>query len=232
MHLHLRSPFRHSPEALAVLSGLLLLLAWDASNADVLLARWIAGPGGFALRGHWLLEGVLHQGARALAWGLVAVLAVGLRWPWGVLRALTPARRAWLLAVTLGGMLLVSALKRGSLTSCPWDLQAFGGMARHVSHWAWLQRDGGPGHCFPAGHASAAFAWVAGWFAFRDVRPDVARSWLAAALLVGIVIGSAQQLRGAHFASHTLWTAWICWAWAWACSGALTARDNDAPAAG
>ncbi|WBY01651.1 phosphatase PAP2 family protein [Ramlibacter tataouinensis] len=230
--MFLRSPFRRLPESLAVLAGLLLLMAWDASTADALLARWMGGPSGFALRNHWLLEGVLHQGARALAWGLVVWLAVGLRWPLGVLRALAPARRAWLLAATLGGMLLVSALKQGSLSSCPWDLQEFGGMARHVSHWAWLQADGGPGHCFPAGHASAGFAWVAGWFAFRDWRPGVARGWLVAALVAGAAIGLAQQLRGAHFASHTLWTAWICWTWAWAFSAALPPQEDDAPAAG
>ncbi len=30
-------------------------------------------------------------------------------------------------------------------------------------------------------------------------------------LLAGLLLGAAQQLRGAHFMSHTLWTGWICW---------------------
>ena len=25
------------------------------------------------------------------------------------------------------------------------------------------------------------------------------------------LLGLAQQMRGAHFMSHTLWTAWLCW---------------------
>ncbi len=25
------------------------------------------------------------------------------------------------------------------------------------------------------------------------------------------MLGVSQQLRGAHYMSHTLWTAWICW---------------------
>jgi membrane-associated PAP2 superfamily phosphatase len=25
------------------------------------------------------------------------------------------------------------------------------------------------------------------------------------------VFGVVQQMRGAHYMSHTLWTAWICW---------------------
>lgn len=218
--------------ALATVAALVLLLAWDASSGDAVLAHWVGGADGFPLRDRWLLTAVLHDGARGLAWLMVLWLALGLRWPTGVLRALPPARRLWLLGATLGGMLLVSALKRASLTSCPWDLQAFGGVAAHVSHWAWLQTDGGPGHCFPAGHASAGFAWVTGWFALRDLRPQAARRWLAAALVAGAVAGISQQLRGAHFASHTLWTAWICWTWAWACSGWLPRPKNDAPAAG
>jgi len=47
------------------------------------------------------------------------------------------------------------------------------------------------------------------------VAPAVARRWLAAALAAGLVLGVAQQLRGAHFMSHTLWSAWLCWVVAW-----------------
>ena len=73
-------------------------------------------------------------------------------------------------------------------------------------------RDGGAGHCFPAGHASAAFAYLAGWFVLRrSVARAVAMRWLAAALAAGLLLGLAQQVRGAHYMSHTLWTAWICW---------------------
>ena len=132
--------------------------------------------------------------------------------------------------VAVGGMLLVSAIKRVSVTSCPWDLAAFGGNLPLVSHWQLGLSDGGPGHCFPAGHASAGFAWIAGWFAWpRGSR--AARVWLATALVGGLVLGVAQQLRGAHFMSHTLWTAWTCWTWAWILSAFLPG-DHHAPAAG
>jgi membrane-associated PAP2 superfamily phosphatase len=29
--------------------------------------------------------------------------------------------------------------------------------------------------------------------------------------VIGFVLGVTQLLRGAHFPSHSLWTAWICW---------------------
>lgn len=115
----------------------------------------------------------------------------------------------------------ITVLKRLNHTSCPWDLAEFGGVARHVSHWLWGVRDGGAGHCFPAGHASTAFAYLAGWFVLRRSAPRAAGRWLLGALLAGMVLGLAQQMRGAHYMSHTLWTAWICWAWGLALETAL-----------
>ena len=221
------SPSSTALPAAASFLGLLLLLGWDASGLDLAAARWFGDAHGFALRDHWLFSTVLHQGGRAAAFVLAGGLAFKLLLP-GEDRA----RIAWLLATAVSGMLLVSLFKHESLSSCPWDLQPFGGPAAHVSHWLWGLRDGGPGHCFPAGHASAAFAWLAGWFAWRDTEPRRARAWLAGALAAGFLLGVAQQVRGAHFASHTLWTAWLCWTWAWACSLLLPEGARRAPAAG
>jgi membrane-associated PAP2 superfamily phosphatase len=33
-----------------------------------------------------------------------------------------------------------------------------------------------------------------------------------AVVALGIAYGIGQMLRGAHYPSHTMWTAWICWA--------------------
>jgi len=122
---------------------------------------------------------------------------------------------------------VVSSLKSLSATSCPWDLAEFGGVARYASHWALGMVDGGGGRCFPAGHASAGFAFVGGYFALRRRQPRAARLWLAASLAAGLVLGGAQQVRGAHFMSHTLWTGWLCWTTGWLCdlaAGALRRR--------
>jgi len=102
-------------------------------------------------------------------------------------------------------------MKHGSRTSCPWDLDQFGGVARYVSHWSWARADGGPGHCFPAGHASAAFAFFGGYFVLARRVRGLARWWLLAAVVGGLLLGVTQQMRGAHYMSHTLWTAWLCW---------------------
>ena len=35
-------------------------------------------------------------------------------------------------------------------------------------------------------------------------------------------MGLAQQMRGAHFMSHTLWTGWLCWTAGWLFDLAVT----------
>ncbi len=196
-------------------AALAAVLAWDLSGADLPLARLAGDSHGFSLRTHWLAAGVLHDGARHLAWLLALVLCVLAAWPLGPWRRLPWRRRVQLAAVPLFASALVALLKTSSSTSCPWDLAAFGGVARHVPHWQWFAADGGPGRCFPAGHASTGFAFAGGWFAWHDTAPALANAWLAMALCAGLALGIAQQLRGAHFMSHTLWTAWICWMAGW-----------------
>ncbi|MFB0916333.1 MAG: hypothetical protein QMB88_09985, partial [Burkholderiaceae bacterium] len=77
------------------------------------------------------------------------------------------------------------------------------------------------GGCFPGGHVSSAFGYVAllPGFLMAAEAPIRSRARMAlfALMVIGLALGLAQTLRGAHYPSHTLWTAWLCWvsAWAW-----------------
>lgn len=206
---------RPSPAFIATLLTLALLLAWDMSGLDLALATPFGDTHGFFLRDSWLLSSFLHDDARRAAWLPSLWLVIGIWWPTGLQRRLDTAERVQWAAATLFALAAISLIKRFSLSSCPWDLAQFGGHVQWVSHWAWGVKDGGAGHCFPAGHASAGFAFLPGWFVLRKRMPRAAAVWLAGALLAGFVFGFAQQLRGAHFMSHTLWTAWLCWTIGW-----------------
>ncbi|MDB5881104.1 MAG: (acid phosphatase) superfamily protein-like protein [Ramlibacter sp.] len=205
------------------------VILWDASGFDLLLARpWGSGQG-FALKDNWFLSNVLHEGARRAAWLPTLWLVIGVWKPTAVLRRLSRLQRVQWAGTTLLALAAIATFKQLSHTSCPWDLAEFGGHASWVSHWSLGMRDGGPGRCFPAGHASAGFAFVSGYFALRGVSIAQARAWLAGALLVGFVLGAAQQLRGAHFMSHTLWTGWLCWTIAWLVDAAVRKLYPAAP---
>lgn len=194
--------------ALTLLS-LGLLLAWDASGLDLAVVRAFGDAQGFVWRDAWFTRTLLHDGGRWLAWGVIALMLADAMQP--LLAGPRRSTRWYWLVVMLGCALLVPAIKRVSLSSCPWDLTEFGGVAAYVTHWQWGAADGGPGHCFPSGHAVAAFAFFGGYFAWRGSRPRLARTWLIAVCVVGGLFGWAQLARGAHYPSHTLWSAWLCW---------------------
>ena len=213
---------------------LIATLAWDTSGRDLPFMQWIGSPTGFPLQHQWWLEGVLHEGWRQLFVAFYLLMGVWAMWPsrWNLppLAAMVLPRRervALLLLVALS-LLAINLIKYSSLTSCPWDLELFGGSARYVSHWDLWQADGGPGRCFPGGHASSALAFLGlclPWLAppgkaTRDPEPGL--RWLMGLLMAGLVAGAAQTLRGAHFPSHTLWTLLICGSVSWA--GWLAAR--------
>jgi membrane-associated PAP2 superfamily phosphatase len=191
------------------LAALVLLLLWDLAGLDLAAMHLVGNAQGFAWQHAFFTSTLLHQGGRLLGWGLLGLLLVNVWRPlWAGPRR---ADRVRWLAVTALCVLAVPALKQINHTSCPWDLSQFGGMAAYVGHWQPGLGDGGPGRCFPSGHATAAFAFFSGWFALREHQPRAARWWLAGVLLAGLALGAGQYLRGAHYPSHTLWTAWLCW---------------------
>lgn len=192
--------------------GLAALAAWDASGLDIAVTRTFGGAAGFAWRDHWLTASLMHSGLRAVAWLLFAAVLISPWRPWGLLRGTALRQRLWLIGTVLACAALIPLLKRVSATSCPWSLAEFGGgAARYVPHWVRGLTDGGPGGCFPSGHASSAFAFLAAWFVLRDTAPRAARVALLVTVVTGGMLGAVQVVRGAHYPSHPMWTAWICW---------------------
>jgi len=203
MQKHLRSDMS------VALIGLALLLAWDASGLDLFFVRMVGDASGFAWRDVWFTRDLFHQGGRYLAGVVIVLLAINIWKP--LLKGPSRAERIYALVAAIVCMSLIPLFKRMSHTSCPYDLAEFGGVAQYVSHWRFGLLDGGPGHCFPSGHASAGFGFLSLYFALRSSRPEWARRTLALVLVIGTSYGWAQMARGAHYPSHTMWTAWICW---------------------
>lgn len=194
---------------LAVATVLLMPLGGDRAWADLLYA---AEGHAWALRTSFWTEHLIHRTGKwlsVLAW-FGAVLAWALAWR----RAdLARWRRplGCLVVATLFAALLVSWMKSWTDMDCPWDLVRYGG--ERTWHGLFAVRPAGAplGRCFPAGHASAGYAWVALYFFLRAARARWRGVGLAVGLLTGAVYGFSQQLRGAHFLSHDVWTLAICW---------------------
>jgi membrane-associated PAP2 superfamily phosphatase len=159
---------------------------FHAAGLDRLLSAPFGGPGGFPLRDDWFLSKIGHD---ALKWAMLAFWLFCLAWKRTRRGALYMAAAA----------MAVALLKNASPVSCPWDLPEYGGAAP-------------AGRCLPAGHPVAGFALFGLYFALRRENRKAAHAALAAAWIVGLAAGAVQVARGAHFASHVLWTAWVAWA--------------------
>jgi membrane-associated PAP2 superfamily phosphatase len=208
VHAGQASPIRR--DLVFLLAALLVLLSWEFSGADLWLIRLYGNPQGFALQHHPLLSHVMHDGGRLLAWVVLAVLAWDAYAPFW--KGPSRRMRVYAIALVLLSALAISGLKRISLTSCPWDLAEFGGQWAYVPHWLLQVHDGGPGHCFPSGHAASAFGFLLAWGVWRHFNLRVAQFMLAGSLSLGALFAWVQMARGAHYLSHSMWTAWLCWA--------------------
>ena len=209
--LHIHAAWRRLPER--VLLGLLCItLLWDVLGLDLQVSGLFGSVSGFAARDQWLWSvwghdrlGLLFRVAllALLTWALLG-------WPIRL-----EVRKRWLLAINVVlALLLVGLMKRSSLVSCPWDLGVFGGVADWVSHWRVGVSDGGPGRCFPGGHASGALGFIGLAWPLLDHSEMPRRrqgGWLLAGVLMAGALASLVQLvRGAHPVSHFFWTALLC----------------------
>jgi membrane-associated PAP2 superfamily phosphatase len=195
---------------LTLASALITLFDIDRQLADALYA-WQGGA--WIWRDAWLTDQLLHQGARQL----IKILGALIMLAFLVSLAVPRWRRhrgslGFLVLALFGGTAIVSSLKHALGTSCPWEFARYGGGLDYHSVLQQLVLRDGRG-CFPAGHASAGYAWVAVYFLGLRHEADWRHRALAGALLVGLIFGITQQVRGAHFLSHDVWTLAVCWFW-------------------
>lgn len=197
-------------------AALLIFALGRWTDIDLRLADLMYDPatGAFPWRDAWLTDAFGHGILKTA----LSCAALGFILP-ALMDALRPAR--WLdrrgrrlrLRITAWSAVLVplaiSLLKQNSNAHCPWGLARYGGAQPYVRLFEALPSGVAPGHCLPGGHASTALwtvALVVWWL--PAARP---RAALVAAFTLGFgfALGWMQQMRGAHFLTHTLWSMWI-----------------------
>lgn len=197
-------------------AALLILAIGQCSDVDLVLADWLydRAAGVFPWREAWLTttfgHTLLKSGLTGLAVILVAMATIDAVWPQSLLdRAFARLRLRVVACSAVLVPLATSLLKQASSAHCPWDLARYGGNEPYVRLFEALPAGVLPGHCLPAGHASSAL-WLVSLAVWWLPGPGHG-AWRACclALLPGLALGWMQQMRGAHFLTHTLWSAWI-----------------------
>jgi membrane-associated PAP2 superfamily phosphatase len=146
----------------------------------------------------------------ALGLGMWVVALLALKARGGFLAS--HRRRLWCVALSFVAVpTTIAVLHRFSAMHCPWDVVDFGGTAPYFDLLTAPPPGVSRGRCFPASFVTSAswmlsFAWL--WFPERR-RLSVAIGLVVLAWAFGL--GWVQQMRGAHFLSHTLWSLWVGW---------------------
>jgi membrane-associated PAP2 superfamily phosphatase len=168
----------------------------------------------FPLRDSWLLQSVEHVAAKraVMLLGLsVFALYIAMHW--------SPAFRSLRRVVLFifAGMFLsalsVATLRNSSTSHCPYDLQQYGGaFSERVVADASGQLEMKPGKCWPSGHASAGFCLFSWYFAALALGRSRLAAWLLGTIVAfGVILSMGRIAQGAHFLSHCIWTAIVCW---------------------
>lgn len=194
-----------------------LMLAWMGryTDFDLQLSDWMYDPaqGDFPWRHKWLAAVFVHQWMNYFFIGLGAACALMLvgdmAFGWHGLSSATRRKLAAVVGTAVVVPTTVSFLKHLSVYHCPWDVARYGGFAPYLRPFEQVVEGIRAGHCFPAGHASGAL-WLSAFAIFwLPERVAVAAAVFVLGLVPGLVMGWVQQMRGAHFLSHTLWSVWI-----------------------
>jgi membrane-associated PAP2 superfamily phosphatase len=194
-----------------------LKVVFGDGRVDLAIARWFFDDAqrNFPLKDYWLLKSVLHDAARTTsACGALVLLALTFTSWVATQPSFLRAHRLELLFASLACLIAaasVGALKHLSAHACPWDLAMFGGSATyHPPLVAGAAAETVQG-CLPAAHPLTGYAWLGLGFSVYPLARRAARRVWFVAFTLGSLFGVVQILRGAHFLSHVLWSAWVVW---------------------
>lgn len=200
---------------LLLISASLLLLIGQYTDLDLTLADLYFDPAhqNFPWDNTWFGRDFMHGWVKkVVVWSGFAIIAtalldLGLRFGW-----LDALRRTQLRVLALAAVLepfVIRSLKNASALHCPWGVDRYGGKAPFLRLLDNIPPDWQAGHCFPAGHASAGMWLCALAVLWLPHSPRKALVAYLGGLGFGLLLGWVQQMRGQHFLTHTLWTAWI-----------------------
>ena len=178
---------------------------WESHFFDSARRSW-------PYRDHWLTEQILHEGGR-----LFNIAASGI-WLIGFVATVLirsfkkyQAPLLYFLIASAAGPAIVGILKHITHIYTPWDIIPFAGSLPYIRLFDPVPNGLPAGQAFPAGHASGGYAFFSLYFLLDRFGSPLKRYGIAAGLLLGGLYGFGQQVRGAHFPSHDLFSMIICW---------------------
>lgn len=210
-------PTRLIAAGLAVLglSALLIVVIGQYTNLDTLLSDiyFDRVHQTFPWDHSWFARDFMHGHVKKLILWLglsfVGIAVIDLCRPFARLSLLRRVQLRFVALASILEPLLVRSLKERSSLHCPFSVDLYGGNYPLLRLLDAVPAGWPAGQCFPAGHASAGMWLSALAVLWLPHAPRKALAVFAAGLGFGLFMGWVQQMRGMHFLTHTLATAWV-----------------------
>lgn len=200
------------------MAAISIVLLANLTPVDLMLAdrQFDFSSHQFPLKHAFFYETVMHTYAKHLltaVWlGLLFLACAPEKILHYRLSAATRHQLRWIVFLALLNAVVVSCLKHQMPHACPWDITRYGGDLAWVPTFSY-HPTAEAGHCFPAGHTTSG-VWLSALCLLWLPQAPRKALWVAiAGLSVGFLLGWAQQMRGAHFLSHTLTSLWLMCGW-------------------
>lgn len=188
--------------------GILSFVIPIGGSIDQLLIQpWINQAGQFYLNDNWYLTDWNHEIFKYIL--IVVYICFLLLWLFSFFITKLKSQRflyGYMFLISALSTALIGLIKSQSSHACPIKI-----LENTPNGFIW-NFSSTNGHCFPGGHASTGFALITGFFVYRLSQHRRALTFLYAGLIIGFILGWGQMMRGEHFLSHNLWTAWIIYA--------------------
>lgn len=203
--------FRWVVVPLVLLAIATVLGRWAGFDFGAQKLIYRAGGDSWTLGDLWFWQGLYHLGTwPTLIVVISAICGYALSW---YRRPFRRWRRAFLFlvfsAVIGPGVIANLTLKEYWGRPRPREVETLGG---HNAFEPILTVDkSSDGKSFPCGHATMGFYFFCGFFLLRRHRKGLAELFLIGAFTVGVLMGIARMLQGAHFFSDVAWAAAVCW---------------------
>lgn len=196
---------------------LILLLTgviFEYSGFDVWWVSHFYDPNthSWPFRDHWFFDTIIHD------WGRDFIMLTAVLWliVFFLTFFLNPLKKhkkimLYFLVAAAAGPLIVGTGKQITHIYTPWDLKIFSGTQPYIRIFDPVPNGVTIGEAFPSGHASGGYAFFSLYFLLLHLGSPHRICGLLFGLGLGLIFGIGQQVRGAHFPSHDLFSMVICW---------------------
>ena len=199
--------------AVPIFVGSLAVLS-EYSGLDVLIESYFfnSQTGSWPYKSLFITKEILHTGGRDLVVLLAGFNGLAIIMSFFV-NSMRPYRKHlfFVLIASVTGPLIVGILKNTTHIYTPWSLKIFGGDKPYIRIFDAVPFASSVGHAFPGGHSSGGFALISVYFALLAMNNKYQYYGMVMPLMLGICFSITQEIRGAHFLSHDLFSLVICW---------------------